>query len=126
MPDRGVLLFAHGARDPRWAEPFRRVLARLADSAPDLPATLAFLEFMTPGLEGGVDALAARGCRSIVIVPLFLGTGGHLRDDVPVLVDAARRAHPSLAITLAPAIGEQDAVTDAIARACATLARAGH
>jgi len=124
MPDRGVLLFAHGARDPRWAEPFNRVLARLAESAPDLPAALAFLEFMTPGLEGGVDALAARGCRSILIVPLFLGTGGHLRDDVPALVDAARQAHPSLTISLAPAIGEQDAVTDAIARSCAALARA--
>jgi sirohydrochlorin cobaltochelatase len=123
MAERGVLLFAHGARDPRWAEPFQRVLGRLADQAPDLPAALAFLEFMTPDLEGGVDALAARGCRSILIVPLFLGTGGHLRDDVPALVDAARRAHPALAIRLAPAIGEQDAVTDAIARACATLAR---
>jgi sirohydrochlorin ferrochelatase len=27
-------------------------------------------------------------------VPLFLGTGGHLRRDLPPLVDALRAAHP--------------------------------
>lgn len=124
MQERGVLLFAHGARDPRWAEPFRRILDRLRTAEPGLPAELAFLELMAPDLAGGVAALAARGCRSVVVVPLFLGTGGHLREDLPRLLDAAARAHPGVAIRAVPAIGEQDAVADAIARACAALARA--
>ena len=32
MP-HGLILFAHGARDPRWAEPFEAVAARVRERA---------------------------------------------------------------------------------------------
>jgi sirohydrochlorin cobaltochelatase len=55
-------------------------------------------------------------------VPLFLGTGGHLRRDLPALVEAAKRAHPALAIRLHAAIGEHAAVVEAMARAAVAAA----
>ena len=112
-----LVLFAHGARDARWAEPFEAVAERIRRAAPALVVRLAFLEMMAPTLADSVDALAAEGAREIDVVPLFLGTGGHLRKDLPPLVDAVRAAHPSLAIRLHAAIGEHAAVLDAMARA---------
>src|SRR5881398_3498327 len=53
-----VVLFAHGARDERWAEPFHRVLAAVRAAAPELAVELAFLELMTPDLESAVQRLA--------------------------------------------------------------------
>jgi sirohydrochlorin cobaltochelatase len=50
-------------------------------------------------------------------VPLFLGAGGHVKDDLPPLVSAARAAHPGLAITLEDPIGERPEVIVAIADA---------
>jgi sirohydrochlorin ferrochelatase len=47
MPASGLILFAHGARDPAWTAPFLRVLARVEDQAP----MLAYLELMTPDPE---------------------------------------------------------------------------
>lgn len=114
---RGILLFAHGARDPRWAEPFDAVAARLAAAAPDVPVALGFLEFMAPGLRGAGDRLVAAGCTRVDVVPLFLGAGGHVRRDVPALLAELRAAHPQVAWRLCRAIGESAEVIDAMARA---------
>lgn len=123
MADAGILLFAHGARDPHWARPFEAVAERLRARCPDTPVTLAFLEFMAPDLPAAGRELAARGCRAVTVVPLFLGAGGHVRKDLPRLVDALRDEHPAVAWTLAPAIGEIDSVVAAMAEAAAALAR---
>jgi sirohydrochlorin cobaltochelatase len=114
----GLLLFAHGARDPAWARPFEEVARRIAAQRPDMRAALAYLEFMTPGLEAAGDGLAAQGCRRIHIVPMFLGGGGHVRRDVPPLVERLRERHgDAVQWLLHPAIGEQDAVMQAMAEA---------
>ena len=39
----GLLLFAHGARDPQWARPFEAVAARCALALGPQRVTLAFL-----------------------------------------------------------------------------------
>ena len=80
---------------------------------------------MQPSLGEAVAAAAAAGATSIDVVPMFLGTGGHLRKDLPPLVDAARTAHPAVAIRLHPAIGEHMAVLDAMAGAAHALATHG-
>ncbi len=116
----GVLLFAHGARDPRWALPFEAVAARVRAQRPGAPVRLAFLEFMTPSLPDAGDALVAAGCAQVQVVPLFLGAGGHVRKDLPALLDALRAQHPGTAFTLHPAVGELDAVIDAMATAAAS------
>jgi len=116
-PIHGLLLFAHGARDPRWALPFEDVARRVRAQAPDLRVELAFLEFMTPSLREAGDALAAAGCARVDVVPLFLGAGGHVRKDLPLLMEALAGAHPQVRWQLRPAIGEVDSVVEAMARA---------
>lgn len=113
----GLLLFAHGARDPAWAQPFDAVLRRVREQAPTIEVRLSFLEFMTPTLAEAGSALAAAGCTSVAIVPLFLGTGGHVRKDLPLLIDALRGAHPHVTWTLQPSIGEAPGVIEAMAAA---------
>ncbi|MFZ5521420.1 MAG: sirohydrochlorin chelatase [Pseudomonadota bacterium] len=120
---RAVILFAHGARDPAWAGPFEAVAAQLREQAPGMPVRLAFLEFMSPGLPAAGAELAAAGCRSVTVVPLFLGAGGHVRKDVPMLLDGLRQAHPQVSWQLAPAIGEIPDVVAAMARAALSLAQ---
>lgn len=112
-----VLLFCHGARDPNWAKPFEAVLARIRELQPDMPVALAFLEFMSPGLIEAGHTLAAAGCDSVEVVPLFLGTGGHVRKDLPALLDNLRLAHPQVSWSVQPSIGESPCVIAAMAGA---------
>src|SRR5262249_53512768 len=110
-----LILFAHGAREPGWAEPFRAVRDRVAASRADLSVAVAFLELLSPGLDVCVDGLVAAGHRRITVAPLFLALGGHLRRDLPRLLDGIRARHAGVRIDLLPPIGEEPALLDAIA-----------
>jgi sirohydrochlorin cobaltochelatase len=113
----GIVLFGHGARDARWAEPFERLAARLRAARSD-PVSLAYLELMTPDLPAAIAAQVAEGCEAVTVVPVFFGQGGHVRRDLPEVLDRCRAAHPSLKIECATAVGEDDGVLDAVAGYC--------
>jgi sirohydrochlorin cobaltochelatase len=113
----GLILFAHGARDPRWAAPFEAVAARIRADRPGLPVRLSYLELMTPDLPTAATELVAEGCDAVTVLPLFLGAGGHVRRDLPVLVDGLRAAHPAVRWSLQPPVGELPALTAAMAQA---------
>lgn len=117
LSTQGVLLFAHGARDPRWALPFDAVADRVRRARPGWQVALAFLEFMAPDLRTAATLLADGGCRLVDVVPLFLGAGGHVRKDLPALLDEMRTAYPHVQWRLRPAIGEDASVIDAMALA---------
>jgi sirohydrochlorin cobaltochelatase len=114
MP-QGLILLGHGARDPRWREPFERLAARIRDMRPGLPVSLAFLELMAPDLQSAGEALVAAGCDALHVVPVFLGQGGHVRDDIPALVAALQRRYSDVHVSLSLAAGENDGVIDALA-----------
>ena len=129
MRRTGILLFAHGARDPQWALPFEAVATRLRQQVgPDAGAasevTLAFLEFMSPDITSAGDDLAARGCTDVAVVPLFLGAGGHVRKDLPRLLNELSARHPGVNWRLCPAVGETDILIQGMADAARALAHA--
>jgi len=115
MTDPAIILFAHGARDPGWAEPFRKIKRALEARRPGVTVELAFLELMEPGLPDAVAKLALARHRSITVAPLFMAQGGHLKNDLPKILDALRAEHPGVKIELLPAIGDVDAILEAIA-----------
>jgi sirohydrochlorin cobaltochelatase len=110
-----IVLFAHGARDPEWAAPFRVVHDRVCAERPGVAVELAFLEFMTPSLDEAVAALVAAGATRVGVVPLFMAQGGHLRREVPLMVEQLRARHAGVEIVLTPPIGSSPELLDAIA-----------
>lgn len=118
-----VVLFGHGARDPEWARPMQRARGLLLESEPGLAVELAFLEFMQPTLAEAIDRLVADGVGRVTVVPVFLAQGGHLKKDVPVLVEEARVRHPQCEIRQVLAVGEADTVVAAIAGYAARCGR---
>ena len=77
---------------------------------------LAFLELMQPSLQECAASLYAEGLRKLRVVPVFLGVGGHLKNDLPRLVETIRGSYRDLEIAVDPPIGEQPEVISAIAK----------
>ncbi|GAC1406589.1 MAG: CbiX/SirB N-terminal domain-containing protein [Burkholderiaceae bacterium] len=120
MTNSALILFAHGARDPRWAAPFDRLQMLTQVHLPDITVKLAFLEIMTPRLPETIAALAAQGCTHASVVPVFLGQGGHVLRDLPELVARLGQDYPNVIVTVADAVGENPQVLEAIAKYCSS------
>ena len=112
---RGVLLFAYGSRDARWREPVEAVAARIRLQDPQVLVACSYLELVVPDLPTAAARLVADGAGALRIVPLFLGIGKHAREDLPLLVEDLRAAHPSVDITVASAVGEDPRVIELLA-----------
>jgi sirohydrochlorin cobaltochelatase len=105
-----IVLFAHGARDPEWAQPFEKIRNHIQDRLPDTPVLLAFLELMQPTLADAISKLDQLGTRHITLIPMFLARGGHLKQDLPKLIAHIQAQHPKLTLHLSPAIGEVEVI----------------
>ena len=115
-PQKGIVLFAHGSRDPLWHKPMEAVAAHIASLSPHTPVACAYLEFSTPDLPTAVGTMVDAGVRAIGILPMFLGVGRHAREDLPVLVTRLREQHPQVHFTLNPAVGEEDRLVHLLAQ----------
>ncbi len=113
---KGILLFGHGARNAEWAAPFVRIRDEIRQREPATPVEMGFLELMRPTFDEAVDALVSVGATELVVVPIFMAAGSHIKKDLPLMAGAAMDRHPSIAITLAPPVGEAAPVLAAMAR----------
>lgn len=113
---RGILLFAHGSRDARWRAPVEAVARRVAERDAQAHVTCAYLECVEPDLPAAAARMVADGALSIRVVPLFLGMGKHLREDLPRLLDQLRATHPAVEFLLHGAVGEDPELIDLMAR----------
>ena len=123
MPETAIILLAHGAREPEWATPLRRVFESVAAQAPDLRVEFAFIELMSPDLRTCAEKLIAEGVRHIRIVPLLIARGGHLAHGVPKLIDSLHQEYPQVRFQLMGPVGEADAVVQAMAAHVLDMAR---
>jgi sirohydrochlorin cobaltochelatase len=110
-----VILFAHGARDPEWRAPVDRLVALVARRLPAIDVRAAFLEHMRPALDEAVAGAVGSGAARVLIVPVFLARGGHLKNDLPRLVAALREAHPGAELSVVQPVGEAAPVLEAMA-----------
>ncbi len=116
-PKTGIVLFAHGSRDPVWRAPIEAVAQRMRELAPDAQVRCAYLEWTEPDLPTTVAQWLAEGVQHITVWPMFLGTGRHAREDLPVLLQQLREQHPGIEFVLKPAIAEHPQVLTIMALA---------
>ena len=114
-----VVLFAHGSRDPLWHLPMEAVAAKMLQTEPDLTVRCAYLELSTPDLASACQSLVDQGVLRIAIVPLFLGVGRHVRDDLPELMTGLRAQHPAVLFELKAPVGEDPRLIQLLAQIAA-------
>jgi sirohydrochlorin cobaltochelatase len=113
---KAIILFGHGSRDPLWRRPIEAVAARLAAQQPSVLVRCAYLELDQPDLPTAAAQLATQGATEVTVVPMFLGTGKHAREDLPGLTQTLRSAHPAVRFSLQQPVGEDPRVLDLLAK----------
>ena len=114
-PLRGVIFFAHGSRDPLWSAPIEAAAQALKAQYPQALCACAYLELTEPDLPAACQSLVAQACTQITVVPMFLGTGRHARNDLPKLVAQLAQTYPQVLFHIATPVGEDPRVTALLA-----------
>jgi sirohydrochlorin cobaltochelatase len=104
MNATGVMICGHGSRDAAACEEFRRVVERIAAALPEWPVAMGYLEFARPIIREGLDALRAHGVSRVLAVPGMLFAAGHVKNDVPSVLNAYAAEH-GLAVEMGRDLG---------------------
>ncbi len=116
MKMKAIVLFAHGSRDPLWHRPMQAVAEQVAAMQPGVKVVCAYLELSSPSLDSAVEDLVSQGFTHLRLVPMFLGVGKHVREDLPSMLDALVQRFPTLSLEPVPAVGERPALLTLLAQ----------
>lgn len=118
-PRRGLVLFAHGARDPAWAAPVHALAQAVARQAPAWAVRVAFLELLPPTLPAVLTELAPH-CDQIAVLPVFWAAAGHVRNELPALIASADTQ--AAQVRVLPVLSELPGLLDFVAGSAVALA----
>jgi sirohydrochlorin cobaltochelatase len=112
---RGVIVFAHGSRDPLWRVPVEAVAQSVRERDPQTMVSCAYLELCEPSLPQAAASMVENGALDVRVLPLFFGMGKHAREDLPKLMEGLQASHPAASFRLLPAAGEHPRLTALLA-----------
>jgi sirohydrochlorin cobaltochelatase len=116
-----AIFLAHGSRDPRWRQPFEKFLQTAASRLPGRQVRLAYMEMCEPTLLQVAEECIQNGAQEVTVFPLFLSGGGHVKNDIPHLVEELKTQFPSVKVRLTEALGETPEVHQAFLDAAVRL-----
>ncbi len=70
------------------------------------------MEISEPLIPETVDKLYSRGIKEIIVLPYFLYSGIHIREDIPEILLMEKNKRPDLKISMAQPIGYHEALVD--------------
>ena len=112
---KGLILFAHGSRDPLWRDPLEVMADNIARQTPDTQVACAYLELCEPDLATVAADMIHHGVKHIRVLPMFFGVGKHAREDLPVLMQQLQSTHPNVQFVCEQAVGQHPVLVQAIA-----------
>ncbi|RVW04855.1 sirohydrochlorin chelatase [Rhodococcus spongiicola] len=109
-----LVAVAHGSRDPRSARVVTAAVAAIRSRHPELDVRACFLDLTAPSVDQVLDAVAAEGHSTAIVVPLLLGSAYHARVDLPGLLATARARHPQLTVIRSDVLGHDPRLVAAV------------
>ena len=101
----GVMVCGHGSRDEEAVNEFQSVARGIKERLPQYETDWGFLEFATPVIRNGLDALREKGIRKVLAVPGMLFAAGHAKNDIPSVLNAYQAQNPGMSISYGRELG---------------------
>lgn len=120
-----LVVAGHGTRVREGQDECRRLVQRVASLLPDVRVSDAYVELMTPTIPDAVGAALDAGDGHAIVVPLMLGAGGHVLDDIPDGIEAGRAqaSRPGATLTYTAHLGPDPRLRAAVRQRIATASQ---
>ena len=111
-----LIIAAHGSRKAASNREVEKLAMRLSNKTHGLfdQVVYSFLQFAQPLLEEKISHLVENGARNLVVFPFFIGAGSHITEDIPALVQHAKKVYPHVSISLTRHLGAIESIEDVI------------
>ena len=101
----GIMVCGHGSRDIDATTEFQSVSEGIKERLPQYDVDSGFLEFATPIIRERLEALRDRGNTRIIAVPGMLLAAGHVKNDLPSVINTFAALNPDMEVTYARDLG---------------------
>ena len=108
----GFIVLGHGSRVSETVTILKDLRSYLKARLQSENVRHAALQFNEPGLPEVIEDFAEGGITDIVVLPVFLMDGNHIREDIPEIVRRESERFPSISITVADHIGADVRIAD--------------
>lgn len=109
---RGILVVAHGSRVKETEATLEVVLDMVKGKLPECVLEHAFMEFSDKTIGAAVEKLFEKGVTEIKIIPYFLFTGIHLKEDIPNMVKEYMADKPNINVIMGETLGADSRLCD--------------
>lgn len=106
---KGLLVVGHGSRSKDARDAFFKVVEQLSHDM-GMEVEGCFMEISEPFIPEAVEKMYSRGIREITVLPFFLFSGIHIKEDIPEILLSERNRHAGLKIYMAQPIGYHEAL----------------
>lgn len=108
-----LVIAGHGTRVNAGADAATTLVEKVRGLLPGVRVEAGFVELTPPTIDAALDTVLA-DATSAVVVPLMIGTGGHVRDDIPEAIDASRARHLAATVVYTRHLGSPKALVNAV------------
>lgn len=99
-----LVIAGHGTRDESGVAVCRALVDRVRQLLPGVRVEPGFVELTPPTIDDALsDVLGDSG--NAVVVPLMIGSGGHVREDIPEAIRAGTRDHEGATVVYTRHLG---------------------
>lgn len=110
----GLLVLGHGSKAAEADAIFTRIVDHVRQISAFEHVAMGSLQLSRPTFAEGVQALLEQGVEQMVIMPMFIFQGNHVKYDIPEELETLRRQHPGVRFIMAGPIGADQRLADII------------
>jgi len=110
-----VLVVGHGSRVQKSNQDFEAFVSRFQQLVPEYEMRFGYIELAEPSIKKALEQVAVDS-KEIIILPLFLFSAGHVKNDLPLAVYAARQSFPQVTFHVARPLGVDPAMLKLVAK----------
>ena len=105
MGKLGIMICGHGSRSKHAEREFGLLAQGIRRRFPKIPVEFGFLEYSSPNIHMGLNALKNSGVDDIIAIPGMLFAATHAKNDIPSVLTTYQEKNPSLQVRYGRELG---------------------